>query len=116
MRSEQGPSADKLMVYSTKRRWTGGASRLMSRCVNLLLLLSALLSALTGVGASARQAQPAQAVAQQARAVAIVSAARRVAVRPRQVLAALIASAAAPRVAVRALAPREPIFAGRRRV
>ena len=104
------------MVYRTPARWTGGSSRLMSSGVNLLLLLSALLSALTGVGASARQAQPAQAVAQQARAVAIVSAARRVAVRPGQVLAALIASAAAPRVAMLTLAPREPIFAGRRRV
>ena len=88
----------------------------MSRCVNLLLLLSALLSALTGVGTSARQAQPSQAVAQQARAVAIVSAARRIAVRPAQEFAALIASAVAPCVAVLALAPREPIFAGRRRV
>ena len=38
----------------------------MSGTVNLLLLLSALLSALTGVGASARQPQVAQAVAQQA--------------------------------------------------
>jgi hypothetical protein len=88
----------------------------MSSGVNLLLLLSALLSALTGVGASARQAQPAQAVAQQARAVAIVSAARRVAERPEQVLAALSAKAVAPLVAALALAPREPIFAGRRRV
>jgi hypothetical protein len=88
----------------------------MSSHVNLLLLLSALLSALTGVGASARQAAPAQAVAQQARAAAIVSAARRVAVRPRQALAGLIASAAAPRMAALALAAREPIFAGRRRV
>ncbi|MBW6527161.1 hypothetical protein KZ813_09950 [Sphingomonas sp. RHCKR7] len=88
----------------------------MSKPVNLLLLLSALLSALTGVGTSARQAQPAQAVAQQARAAAIVSAARRVAVRPAQALAALPASAAAPRATALALTPREPIFAGRRRV
>lgn len=88
----------------------------MSRCVNLLLLLSALLSALTGVGVSARQAQPAQAVAQQARAAAFVSATRRAAVRPGQAPAALIATAAAPRIAALAVAPREPIFAGRRRV
>ncbi|MGK6321512.1 hypothetical protein ACMGDM_00355 [Sphingomonas sp. DT-51] len=88
----------------------------MSKSVNLLLLLSALLSALTGVGASARQAQPAQAVAQQTHAAAIVSAARRVAMRPEQALAVLITSAAAPRVIALALMPREPIFAGRRRV
>lgn len=88
----------------------------MSSGVNLLLLLSALLSALTGVGASARQAQPAQAVAQQARAAAIVSAARQVAVRPGQALAALITSAAAPGGVALVLSPREPIFAGRRRV
>lgn len=88
----------------------------MSGTVNLLLLLSALLSALTGVGASVRQPPvAAQAVAQQARAAVAASVAQRVAARPVQALATRSASAAAPVTAVFALLPAEPAFATRRR-
>ncbi|WP_341207756.1 hypothetical protein [uncultured Sphingomonas sp.] len=87
----------------------------MSGVVNLLLLLSALLSALTGVGGSVRQPQVAQAVAQQVKAVAIVSAARHLATRPAAPRATSAAACNAPIARVFALAAVEPIFAGRRR-
>ncbi|MEH3104744.1 MAG: hypothetical protein PGN12_12675 [Sphingomonas phyllosphaerae] len=87
----------------------------MSGVVNLLLILSALLSALTGVGAAARQPQVAQAVAQQVKAAAIASAARRLATRPAQPRATLVDSSGAPQLRVLALVAVEPIFAGRRR-
>ncbi|KTT70882.1 hypothetical protein [Sphingomonas endophytica] len=83
--------------------------------MNLLLLLSALLSALTGVGGSVRQPQVAQAVAQQVKAAAIASAARRIAARPVQAVATLAASAISPVVRVVAPVAAEPIFASRRR-
>ncbi len=84
--------------------------------MNLLLLLSALLSALTGIGGSVRQ-QPvaAQAVAQQARAAVAATVAQRVAARPVQGLATLVASATAPHAISFALAPVEPAYATRRR-
>jgi CBS domain containing-hemolysin-like protein len=87
----------------------------MSGLVNLLLLLSALLSALTGVTGSARQPQVAQAVAQQVKAAAIASAALRIAARPVQALATLRASSTAPRARALAISAVEPLFAGRRR-
>ncbi|WP_184504452.1 hypothetical protein [Sphingomonas endophytica] len=87
----------------------------MSGVVNLLLLLSALLSALTGVGATARQPQVAQAVAQQVKAAAIASAARHLVTRPVPSRATPAASRMAPVARVFALAAIEPIFAGRRR-
>ena len=84
--------------------------------MNLLLLLSALLSALTGVGGSVRQPQLAQAVAMQERAATIV-AARRIAVtqRPAQHIATLVVSAVAPVVVATAPAAIEPAWASRRR-
>ncbi|NJR79102.1 hypothetical protein [Sphingomonas corticis] len=82
--------------------------------MNLLLLLSALLSALTGVGASARQPQVAQAVAQQAR-VAAPRLAAAPAARPVAALPAPALLAAAPLAARWTLAAAEPLFAGRRR-
>ena len=86
----------------------------MSGRVNLLLLLSALLSALTGVGGSARQAPVAQAIAQQGRA-AIVSAVRKFAARPVQPLATLVVSSAPPRATPLPPVSREPAYASRRR-
>jgi cytochrome c553 len=87
----------------------------MSAPVNLLLLLSALLSALTGVGGTARQPQVAQAVAQQVKAAAIASAARHLATRPAPSPATPAAVRRAPIARAFALAAVEPIFAGRRR-
>ena len=86
----------------------------MSARVNLLLLLSALLSALSGVGASARQPQVAQAVAQQAR-VAAPRLAAAPATRPALVLPGLAALAVAPAARGWTLAAIEPAFATRRR-
>jgi len=87
----------------------------MSGRVNLLLLLSALLSALTGIGGSARPPQLAQAVAQE-KAARPVAARRAVSpARPAQVMATLAALArgwSGPRWS---LVRTEPLFAGRRR-
>ena len=87
----------------------------MSAPVNLLLLLSALLSALTGVGGSARQPQVAQAVSQQVKAAEIASAARRIAAQPMQGLASLAVSSIAPLARAIALVAVEPAYASRRR-
>ena len=87
----------------------------MSAPVNLLLLLSALLSALTGVGSTARQPQVAQAVAQQVKAAAIASATRHLAARPAAPRATPVASRAAPIARVLVLTAIEPLFASRRR-
>jgi hypothetical protein len=87
----------------------------MSARVNLLLLLSALLSALTGIGASARQPQLAQAVAQEKVARPIATARAVLLARPVQGLATLVRSALAPIARGWALMPGEPAFAGRRR-
>lgn len=85
----------------------------MSRRVNLLLLLSALLSALTGVSAAAR-APEVQAVATQRQADVVV--ARRVAVmRPVQALPTPMARLAAPVAKAWSLVPAAPLYASRRR-
>jgi hypothetical protein len=86
----------------------------MSGTVNLLLLLSALLSALTGVGASARQPQVAQAVAQQAQAAATVSRPA-VAHRPLIITPSLATFATEPVAVALHIAAAEPLFASRRR-
>lgn len=85
--------------------------------MNLLLLLSALLSALTGVGASARGQEARGVVAERC----IVSAAKQAAVaraatRPAQALASLLVSAV-PTYRLDREAPRPlvAIFMGRRR-
>ena len=86
----------------------------MSGTVNLLLLLSALLSALTGVGASARQPQVAQAVAQQAEA-AVTASRPAAAHRPVVVAPSLAMLARAPIALALRIAAVEPLFASRRR-
>ncbi|KQN90451.1 hypothetical protein ASE95_13245 [Sphingomonas sp. Leaf231] len=87
----------------------------MSGSVNLLLLLSALISALTGTGASVRQPQVAQTVAQQVNAAAIAGAARRIAARPAQVDVTVADQVAAPRARAFTFVAAQPIFASRRR-
>ena len=87
----------------------------MSARVNLLLLLSALLSALTAIGGSARQPQLAQAVAQEKIARAPVAVRAVLLSRPVQVLAGVAALARAPIARGWSLLPAEPVFAGRRR-
>jgi len=84
--------------------------------MNLLLLLSALLSALTGIGGSVRAPDMAQAVAG-ASAVAAVAPARRpgVAARPAFVLPGRLSQAILPRYVALALPAAQPIWATRRR-
>ncbi|WP_375392466.1 hypothetical protein [uncultured Sphingomonas sp.] len=82
--------------------------------MNLLLLLSALLSALTGVGAGVRAAQPAVAVTQPAVAAHTSRAVVRAAARPAIVLPRLATLGAVIGVAWR-LAPAAPLFLSRRR-
>lgn len=82
--------------------------------MNLLLLLSALLSALTGVNASARAPQASTEVAATAiRATAIAP--RQQARRPVVGLPTLAISAAAPVARSLALPAIEPLYAARRR-
>lgn len=83
--------------------------------MNLLLLLSALLSALTGIGGSVRQPAAAQAVARQAQVAAVAAVHGRVAARPVQAVATLARVAVAPRWTMVAWMPAEPPFATRRR-
>jgi hypothetical protein len=88
----------------------------MSCHVNLLLLLSALLSALTGVGGSVRGQDRARAVAEGSVAAARVAQVPRIAtLRPVQRLATLVESARSGVTTELALTPREPAFAFRRR-
>jgi hypothetical protein len=89
----------------------------MSATVNLLLLLSALLSALTGVGSAVRQPQVAQQVAQPVHAAAAVIAARRRAVtqRPVQPLVVMATAALAPLAPTFFVAAAHPLYAQRRR-
>lgn len=84
--------------------------------MNLLLLLSALLSALTGVGASVRGTAPAAAVAGQvARTAAAAMPAAAIARRPADPLPSRAAQAAWQIVLPAAPAPAEPAYFARRR-
>ncbi len=88
----------------------------MSGRVNLLLLLSALLSALTGVGGSVRAQDRAQAVAEGSIAAAKVAVAPRAAtLRPIAALASLAESARVDLDKTLTLTPAEPAYATRRR-
>lgn len=89
----------------------------MSRAVNLLLLLSALLSALAGVGGSVRSEGRAQAVAEGAVSPSRKASAPRIAtLRPQNDVATLVEAAAAASDEVTfSLMSGEPAFATRRR-
>jgi hypothetical protein len=82
--------------------------------MNLLLLLSALLSALTGIGGSVRSPDVAQAVAGQSVAVAATTV-RRMMTTHRPANAAPRATRIATIVTTWALSPVQAIWAGRRR-
>ena len=83
--------------------------------MSVLLLLSALLSALTGVGAATRAPQVAQAVAGAAEAATVARARSPLAaLRPVQASPGIRAVAAVMRPAA-AVPSREPIWASRRR-
>ena len=87
----------------------------MSGHVNLLLLLSALLSAITGIGGGARGTQMVQAVAQGS--VAVATPLRRAAAtaRPVQELPTIVALVVLPTARSLALRPIHPLYAARRR-
>lgn len=88
----------------------------MSGRVNLLLLLSALLSALTGVGGSVQAQERAQAVAEGSIAAAKIAVAPKAAtLRPVAELASLAESARASLETPLALTAAEPAYATRRR-
>lgn len=84
--------------------------------MNFLLLLSALLSALTGVGASARAQDRAQSVAEGSVATQRAALApRRIAIRPVDALPGLAQTARIAPEAIFSFVAAEPLFAGRRR-
>jgi len=87
----------------------------MSGHVNLLLLLSALLSAITGIGGGARGTQMVQAVAQGS--VAVATPLRRAAAtaRPAQERPTIVALVAVPTTRSLALRLIHPLYAARRR-
>ncbi|OWK32686.1 hypothetical protein SPMU_10260 [Sphingomonas mucosissima] len=88
----------------------------MSAPVNLLLLLSAVLSALTGVGGGVRAQGRAQAVAEGTVAAVRVATSPRIAPsRPSVGLPTLVKAAAFNGGDILALTPIEPVFATRRR-
>lgn len=86
------------------------------RALNLLLLLSALLSAMTGIGSARGEAAPASAVcACAAKACATSQTVRSVAHRPAVTVASIAETALAPLAGAWPLPAAEPLFASRRR-
>ena len=86
----------------------------MWAAVNLLLLLSALLSALSGMGQAVRGGRAPQTVCATVAACRTAAVSRRITQRPApRALRAF--EAILPALAVLGFAPAEPIFAGRRR-
>ncbi|WP_144037173.1 hypothetical protein [Sphingomonas sp. TZW2008] len=84
--------------------------------MSLLLLLSALLSALTGVGAGARAPDRAQTVAEASvKAVQAATVRRSPAERPLAVLPSIVAVASLRAACAIPMVAAEPIFATRRR-
>ena len=84
--------------------------------MNLLLLLSALLSALTGVGGGVRGGQAVQAVAErQAMAETAIAVARARTNRPAAALPTLTAQAVPVALAMFPVHPATPLYASRRR-
>ena len=101
---------------SLHARWTRPAVRRMAVSVNLLLLLSALLSAITGGASAMRAPTAAHAVASAAAAVQAEVRSARIASRPQQGLPTLaLVSALAVRGASATVAAFEPLYASRRR-
>lgn len=92
-----------------------GERSYVAAAMNLLLLLSALLSALTGVAASARAPEVTQAVATTAVARAAPAGRRVQAVRPAAFPPTLAVVAIAPVLATAAPAKAGPLWANRRR-
>lgn len=86
------------------------------RALNLLLLLSALLSAMTGIGSARGQAAPASAVCACAAEACVASrTVRSVAHRPAMAIASIAETALPPLGRAWPLQAAEPLFATRRR-
>lgn len=83
--------------------------------MNLLLLISALLSAFTGGASAVRTPAAAHAVACAATAVQAEVCATRIASRPQQAPASLAVAALAPLFTAQPLSSAEPLYASRRR-
>ncbi len=96
-------------------RWTPDHGRFMRQLVNLLLLLSALLSALTGGASAMRAPTAAHAVSCAATAVQTKAALAIASRRPQQALPGLRTFAASPFAIVQSFAEAAPLYASRRR-
>jgi hypothetical protein len=101
-------------AYSAREVDVSARRSYVADAMNLLLLLSALLSALAGVGGSVRAPSPAQAVTSAAAAQVAPAPPARASARPVSVPPAL-AGVAAMRMTIAALPLAIPLWASRRR-